>query len=79
MGPGVDVADYERLRGDAGKIGAELCATRKVTDVAAMPRARQVGITGHSISPRLYIAIPMLRPSTGPDRPKFSCSTPDSR
>ena len=57
VGQGVDVADYERLRADARKIGAELCATRKVTDVAAMPRARQVGITGHTISPRLYIAI----------------------
>ena len=57
VGVGVDVADYERLRADARKIGAELCATRKVTDVAAMPRARQVGITGHTISPRLYIAI----------------------
>ena len=57
VGLGVDVADYERLRADARKIGAELCATRKVTDVGAMPRARQVGITGHSISPRLYIAI----------------------
>ena len=57
VGVGVDVADYERLRADARKIGAELCATRKVTDVGAMPRARQVGITGHTISPRLYIAI----------------------
>ena len=57
VGVGVDAADYERLRADARKIGAELCATRKVTDVGAMPRARQVGITGHTISPRLYIAI----------------------
>ncbi|MDE0653337.1 MAG: FAD-binding protein [bacterium] len=57
VGQGVDVADYERLGADARKIGAELCATRKVTDVGAMPRARQVGITGHSISPRLYVAI----------------------
>lgn len=57
IGVGVDVDDYERLRADARKIGAELCATRKVTDAGAMPRARQVGITGHSISPRLYIAI----------------------
>ncbi|MCE2531791.1 MAG: FAD-binding protein [Acidimicrobiia bacterium] len=57
VGVGVDIADYERLRADARKIGAELCATRKVTDVGAMPRARQVGITGHTISPRLYIAI----------------------
>ncbi len=57
VGVGVDAADYERLRAEARKIGAELCATRKVTDAGAMPRARQVGITGHSISPRLYIAI----------------------
>lgn len=57
VGVGVEVADYERLRADAAKIGAELCATRKVTDAGAMPRARQVGITGHSISPRLYIAV----------------------
>jgi len=57
VGVGVDVADYERLQADARKIGAELCATRKVTDVGAMPRARQVGITGHTISPRLYVAI----------------------
>ena len=57
VGVGVDVEDYERLRADARKIGAELCATRRVTDIGAMPRARQVGITGHSISPRLYIAI----------------------
>ena len=57
VGVGVDVDDYERLRADARKTGAELCATRKVTDAGAMPRARQVGITGHSISPRLYIAI----------------------
>ncbi|MCY4193290.1 MAG: FAD-binding protein, partial [bacterium] len=30
---------------------------RKVTDHGWMPRARQVGITGHSISPRLYLAV----------------------
>ena len=57
VGVGVDVADYERLGAEARRIGAELCATRKVTDVSAMPRARQVGITGHTIAPRLYIAI----------------------
>jgi electron transfer flavoprotein alpha subunit len=57
VGLGVDLDDYDRLRADARKIGAELCATRKVTDINAMPRARQVGITGHTISPRLYIAI----------------------
>ena len=39
------------------ELGAVLCATRKVTDEGWMPRARQVGITGHSIAPHLYIAI----------------------
>jgi electron transfer flavoprotein alpha subunit len=28
-----------------------------VTDKAWLPRARQVGITGHSIAPQLYIGI----------------------
>ena len=57
VGKGVDTADYALLNSAASRIGAELCATRKVTDVAAMPRARQVGITGHTIAPRLYIAV----------------------
>ena len=57
VGQGVEpseLADVERL---AGRLGAELCATRKVTDAGWMPRARQVGITGHAIAPRLCIAI----------------------
>ena len=37
--------------------GAELAATRKVTDRGWAPRARQVGITGRSIAPRLYVAV----------------------
>lgn len=57
VGTGVDPDDYARLEPLAELLGAELGATRKVTDRAWMPRARQVGITGHSISPRLYVAI----------------------
>jgi electron transfer flavoprotein alpha subunit len=30
-----------------------------VTDKAWLPRARQVGITGRSIAPRLYVAVAM--------------------
>ena len=41
----------------AAVLGAELGATRKVTDKGWAPRARQVGITGRSISPRLYVAL----------------------
>ena len=32
-------------------------ASRKVTDKGWLPRARQVGITGHSIAPALYVAL----------------------
>ncbi len=59
VGQGVDPADYPKLEKHRAAIGAALCATRKVTDYGWMPRARQVGITGHSISPRLYFAIGM--------------------
>ena len=59
VGQGVDPADYPNLEKHQAAIGAALCATRKVTDYGWMPRARQVGITGHSISPRLYFAIGM--------------------
>lgn len=57
VGQGVDPDDYPLLESLCEQLGAALCATRKVTDKGWMPRARQVGITGHSISPRLYIAI----------------------
>lgn len=57
VGRGVDPADYPLLQEVCEQLGATLCATRKVTDRGWMPRARQVGITGHTISPHLYIAI----------------------
>ena len=57
VGQGVDPADYPLLDEIRRSLGAEFCATRKVTDAGWMPRARQVGITGHSIAPRLYVAI----------------------
>ncbi len=57
IGQGVDPGDLGAIEALAGRLGAELCATRKVTDAGWMPRARQVGITGHSIAPRLCIAI----------------------
>jgi electron transfer flavoprotein alpha subunit len=57
IGQGVSPEHYAELETHCRRIGAELCATRKVTDAGWMPRARQVGITGRSIAPRLYIAI----------------------
>ncbi|MBI2706385.1 MAG: hypothetical protein HYX32_14020 [Actinobacteria bacterium] len=59
VGMGVDPARYGELDGLRELLGAELAATRKVTDNGWQPRARQIGITGHSISPRLYLAIGM--------------------
>jgi electron transfer flavoprotein alpha subunit len=57
VGMGVPPEDYPLLRSLAERMGAVLCATRKVTDKGWMPRARQVGITGHSIAPRLFISL----------------------
>ena len=41
----------------ARMLGAAICATRRVTDQGWVPRQLQVGLTGKSIDPRLYIAI----------------------
>jgi electron transfer flavoprotein alpha subunit len=57
VGTGVAPDEYETLAPLARLLGAELAATRKVTDKGWAPRARQVGITGRSIAPRLYVAI----------------------
>ena len=54
---GVPGDELAALDGLTGALGAELAATRKVTDQGWLPRARQVGITGRSIGPRLYIAL----------------------
>lgn len=57
VGIGVSPDDYSMLEELTGRFGAALCATRKVTDKGWMPRARQVGITGHSIAPSLFISL----------------------
>ena len=57
VGTGVAPEEYEELSPLAAVLGAELAATRKVTDRGWAPRSRQVGITGRSIAPRLYVAV----------------------
>jgi electron transfer flavoprotein alpha subunit len=57
VGTGVPPDDYESLSPLAALLGAELAATRKVTDKGWAPRSRQVGITGRSIAPKLYVAL----------------------
>jgi electron transfer flavoprotein alpha subunit len=57
VGRGVDPGHYDELMLLQGLLGAELAATRKVTDVGWLPHALQVGVTARDIAPRLYIAI----------------------
>jgi electron transfer flavoprotein alpha subunit len=57
VGTGVTPEEYGALDDLRSLLGAELGATRKVTDKGWMPRARQIGITGRSIAPRLYVSI----------------------
>jgi len=57
VGRGVDPDDYPALDPLLAALGAELGATRKVTDNGWLPRARQIGITGRSVAPRLFVSI----------------------
>jgi electron transfer flavoprotein alpha subunit len=57
IGAGVDPRDLHELEALRELLGAEIGCTRKVTDKGWMPHARQIGITGRSISPRLFVAI----------------------
>jgi electron transfer flavoprotein alpha subunit len=57
VGTGVPPDQYSDLEPLLVVLGAELGATRKVTDKGWLPRARQIGITGRSIAPLLYVAL----------------------
>jgi electron transfer flavoprotein alpha subunit len=57
VGAGVSPDEYDLLEPLLKTLGAELAGTRKVTDKGWLPRARQVGITGHSVAPALYVAV----------------------
>jgi len=57
VGQGVDPDRYGELEGLRAVLHAQFAATRKVTDRGWLPRARQLGITGRSIAPRLYVAV----------------------
>jgi electron transfer flavoprotein alpha subunit len=57
VGQGVAPERYGDLEELRTLLGAEYAATRKVTDQGWMPRARQVGITGHAIAPHLFISL----------------------
>ncbi|HKS47438.1 MAG TPA: FAD-binding protein [Amycolatopsis sp.] len=57
VGAGVSPEDYPLLDPLLTVLGADLAATRKVTDRGWQPRARQVGVTGRSVAPRLFVAV----------------------
>lgn len=57
VGVGVDPDEYGLLEPLRLALGAELAATRKVADLGWQPRSRQIGITGRSVAPRLFLAV----------------------
>lgn len=57
VGAGVDPEAYPAIHRFAEFIHAEVAASRRVTDKGWIPHSRQIGITGRSISPSLYIAV----------------------
>jgi electron transfer flavoprotein alpha subunit len=57
VGQGIDPADYPYVEQLRAALGAELAATRKVTDRAWMDHDRQVGVTARHIAPDLYLAL----------------------
>ena len=57
VGTGVGPDEYDALERLRALLGAEMGATRKVTDKGWMPRARQIGITGRTVAPRLFVSI----------------------
>lgn len=57
VGAGIPPERYGELEPLLRVLHAELATTRKVTDQNWLPHSRQIGITGRSIAPNLYIAL----------------------
>lgn len=57
VGQAVRPDEYADLSPLLGALGAEMGATRKVTDAGWLPRSRQIGITGRSVAPGLFVSI----------------------
>ena len=57
VGAGIPPERYDDLTPLLRVLNAEMATTRKVTDQNWLPHSRQVGITGRSIAPNLYIAL----------------------
>ena len=46
----------EEIKALAKRYGAEVCATRKTVDGGYMPYSAQVGLTGKTVCPKVYVA-----------------------
>jgi electron transfer flavoprotein alpha subunit len=57
VGKGVDPSEYGTIQTLVDALGAELAATRKVTDAGWLPHSRQVGITGQNLAPELALVV----------------------
>jgi len=57
VGKGVDPSEYGAIQALVDALGAELAATRKVTDAGWLPHSRQVGITGQNLAPDLAVVV----------------------
>ena len=58
VGAGFGVrAEMERIRAFADSLDAEVVTTRKMTDNAIAPYELQVGLTGKTVAPPVYIAV----------------------
>ena len=58
VGRGIkDAANLPLVQELAGVLGAELAASRPICDAGWLPIERQVGSSGHTVAPRLYLAV----------------------
>ncbi len=52
-----DESDLEMIRKLAEALGAEVAASRPVCDAGWLPLSRQVGSSGQTVAPKLYVAV----------------------
>lgn len=56
-GGGGVIRNFDKLKELAKKLGAQVSASRKIVDAGIAPRSIQIGQSGKTVSPKLYIAL----------------------